>query len=427
VRLSLEEAIALGLENGTAIASKRAALAAAQEDLRAAKAGYYPSVSAGLAWTHLFEQPKSPDIEIPAFGTIPGSYVAASDPVGLSVDVSQTVTTFGKTKNGVKIAEEAVAQAGLALEEEKRKLVVLIKNAFYGYLLAVEVKAINEETFAGKQDALEVARARYAAGVVADFEVLRAESDLESFRSNVISAANSVRVALLNVQNALGIEGEDVDVQLVGALEKIPVEIDRDALIARALSAKYEILSFRKNVDILRARDRLNRSLRLPTLVAWANYQLSSGFDSSTGENLYFQADAWDGTLSAGLQLSVPVSVWFPWSKEAATNRKSEIQLQDLELQLQSLTSGIRLAVESSILKIAEEEAKIASGKKSVELAQRLYDSAVEQYESGYISSTDLRDAQIGLNGARLGYAQAVFGYNSNVLALMDAVGVSSF
>ena len=121
------------------------------------------------------------------------------------------------------------------------------------------------------------------------------------------------------------------------------------------------------------------------------------------------------------------VSVWFPWSKEASTNRKSQIQLQDLELQYQSVVSGVRLAVESSILKIAEEEAKIASGTKSVELAQRLYDSAVEQYESGYISSTDLRDAQLSLNGARLGYAQAIYGYNGNVLALMDAVGVSSF
>ena len=160
--------------------------------------------------------------------------------------------------------------------------------------------------------------------------------------------------------------------------------------------------------------------------MGWANYQLASGIDDN-GDDAYFQADAWDGTLSAGLQLSIPVSVWFPWSKEASTNRKSQIQLQDLELQYQSVVSGVRLAVESSILKIAEEEAKIASGTKSVELAQRLYDSAVEQYESGYISSTDLRDAQLSLNGARLGYAQAIYGYNGNVLALMDAVGVSSF
>jgi outer membrane protein TolC len=83
--------------------------------------------------------------------------------------------------------------------------------------------------------------------------------------------------------------------------------------------------------------------------------------------------------------------------------------------------------VESSILKIGEEQAKIASGEKSVELAQRLYEAAVEQYESGYISSVELKDAQLGLNGAKLAYAQAIYNYNRNVLDLMDVVGVADF
>jgi outer membrane protein TolC len=83
--------------------------------------------------------------------------------------------------------------------------------------------------------------------------------------------------------------------------------------------------------------------------------------------------------------------------------------------------------VETSILKIAEERAKIASGQKSVDLAQRLYEAAVEQYEGGYISSVELEDAQLRLNGAKLAYAQAIYNYNRNVLDLMDVVGVAEF
>ena len=340
--------------------------------------------------------------------------------------MSQTLTTFGKTSGAIRLAEEAVTQAGLALEEERRKLAIQIERAFYSYLLAKEVLAINEETFAGKEDALGVVRTRFQAGVVSDFEVLRVEADLESFRANVISAANGVRVALLNLRNAIGID-EQAEVELIGELAKIPVKLDRDRLVAQALAAKYELATFRKTMDILRAQERLNRSLRRPTLVAWANYKVQSGFDRTTGENLYFESGAWDGTLTAGVNLVVPVSAHLPWSKEAATLRKSGLQLQELELQYRDLTRGIRLAVESSILRIAEEEAKIASGRKSVALAQRLYDSAVIQYEGGYIASTELRDVQISLNAAKLGYTQAIFGYNQNVLALMDAVGVAGF
>jgi outer membrane protein TolC len=419
-RFTLEEAIAYGLQNSTSMKSKALAVEAAKQDLAAARSAFYPTVSAGASWTHLFE----PYMEFPGFGKI---YTSGYDPVTLSANLSQTIYSFGKLEGAVRLAAEGVAQAALDLAEETRKTVVLIKKAYYGYLLATEVLAINEQTMGRKQDALEVARLRYEAGLVADYEVLKAESDLESYRATVISAGNAVRVALLNVKNTLGIQEEDFSFELLGALEPLRVQIERKALLEQALARKYELLSFRKGMDVLAAQERLNRRLNKPTLAGFASYQLKSGFDAATGKNKYFAADAWDGSLTAGLSLSVPVSAYLPWSKESASIRKSVLQLENMKLQYQSLESGIRIAVESSILKIAEQEAKIASGTKSVELAQRLYESAEQQYQSGYISSADLKDAQLGLNGAQLAYAQAVFGYNQNLLELMDLVGVAEF
>jgi outer membrane protein TolC len=411
-RFTLEEAVGYGVQNSTSIRSKALALEAAKQDLAAARSAYYPSVSAGLTYTHLFEQPTQGPL-----------YLAATDPVALSANLSQTIYTFGKLKGGVKLTEEAVAQASLDLQEETRKTVVLIKKAFYGYLLALELQSINRDTLERKQEALEVARLRYNAGLVADYEVLRAESDLENYRATVISSENAVRVALLNVRNALGIREEGFEFELVGALEPLSIELDPKALLARALERKYDLRSFRKTMDILAVQGELNRSLALPTLAGFVGYSLKSGFDSATGKNEYFTAGAWDGTWTAGLSFNVPVSALLPWSRESAAVRKSALALQNMKLQYESLESGVRIAVESAILKIAEQEAKIASGRKSVALAKRLYESAGEQYRGGYISSTDLKDAQLGLNGAQLAYAQAVFGYNQNVLDLMDVVG----
>jgi outer membrane protein TolC len=174
---------------------------------------------------------------------------------------------------------------------------------------------------------------------------------------------------------------------------------------------------------VVKAQGELNRSLRLPTVAGSVGWSLKSGFDASSGANQWFTAGSWDGTWTAGLSLNVSASGFFPWSKESAALRKSALQLESLKLQYSGLESGVRIAVESTLLKIAEQEAKIASGRKSVELAGRLYESAEEQYRGGYISSTDLKDAQLGLNGAQMSLAQAVHGYNQNVLDLMDAVG----
>jgi len=419
-RFTLEQAIAYGLQNSASIKSKALALEAAKQDLAAARSGYYPSISASLTYSHLFPQPTQ------EVGPVT-YYLAATDPLSLSANLSQTLYTFGKLKAGVKLAEEGVAQAGLDLAEETRKTVVLIKRAYYAYLLATEVLAINEQTLGRKQDALEVAQKRYEAGLVADYEVLRAESDLESYRATVISSRNAVRIALLNVRNTLGIKEEEFSFELLGALEPLQVKLERKGLLELALARKYELLSFRKGMDIVAAQERLNRSLNKPTLAGFVSYQLASGFDAATGANEYFSADAWDGSLTAGLSLSVPVSAYLPWSKESAAIRKSALQLENLRLQYQSLESGVRIAVESGLLKVAEQEAKIASGRKSVELAQRLYESAEQQYLGGYISSIDLKDAQLGLNGAQLAYAQAIFEHNQNILELMDLAGVAEF
>ncbi len=411
-RFTLQEAIGYGVQNSTSIRSKALALEAAKQDLAAAHAAYYPSLSAGLTYTHLAPQPQSM-----------GFYLAASDPLGLSANLNQSIYTFGKLKSAVKLAEQAVAQAVLDLQEETRRTVVLIKRAFYGYLLALEVQRINRETLGRKEEALEVARLRYNAGQVADYEVLRAESDLENFRATVIGSDNAVQIALLNVRNALGIQEESFQFQLLGALEPLVFEPDRAALLARALEAKYELASFRGSQGLAAAQAQLNHSLALPTLAGFVGYSLDSGMYGS-GKNAWFDATRWTYQWTAGLSFSVPVSALFPWSKESASLRKSALQQENLKIQYSSLESGVRIALESAILSIAEQQARIASGRKSVTLAQRLYESADAQYRSGYISSTDLKDAQLGLNGAQLALAQAVFAYNQDVLDLMDVVGM---
>jgi outer membrane protein TolC len=429
--LTLDQAIELGLENSLTVKSKKNALESAQASLAGTKASIYPNLSANAGWMHLFEQPESPDIPVFDIGTglpngtdyLPGGYAAPQDPISVSIDVGQTIYTFGKVSNGLKLSEEAVSGAALDLEEERRTTVVQIKNAFYGYLLAREVQRINQETLESKREAFEVARERYDAGLISDFEVLNAESDLESFRSTVISADNGVLIALLGVKNVLGVEDE-VDLQLVGELEPIEVQIDREVLMARALSEKYDLRSLQKGIEIMEIQKQLDQSLRKPTVSGWFNYTLSSGMDAD-GKNDYFTWESWNHDWTAGIRIDIPISGYFPWSKETADLKRAQIDIEGMRVGLKTASNGIRLAVESAILKIAEEQAKIDSGKKSVALAERLYESALDQYRGGYISSMDLKDSQLALNGARLAYTQAVYSYNLNVLELMNAVGVS--
>ena len=418
LELTLEEAIGLGMANSSTIKARVLAVSKARADVQAARSGYFPSLSTTAAWTHYFE----------TFEPNYGVYTRATDPVTVSVDLGQSIFTFGKIRNGVRLAEEGLKSAGLSVAEEMRSLSIQIQRAFYGYLLAEEVVRINDETLAAKEEALEVARKKYAAGISSDFEVLQAEADVESFKPTVISARNQVKIILLTVKNLLGLdEEEDTKIIPVGALEHEPLDFQKEELVRTTLVNKYDLKSFAGKQRLAEIQKQVTQSSRLPTISGFLNYSLTSGVDSATGANRYWGTDAWDGTLSGGISVQIPVSSFIPWSKESANLRKSDLELEELRLGYESLVSGIKVSIESILLKLEEEKLKIASGKKGMELAQRLYDSAREQYARGVISSIDLKDAQLGLNSSQLAHIQTIYNYKKAVNDLMDAVGVDHF
>jgi outer membrane protein TolC len=433
LKLNLEEAVALGLKNSTAIQSKLLRIGAAEADLAAAKSAYYPNITAGATWTHKFEEiepvyvvyPVSID---PLSLSVSSAYPAGSDPLSLSLSLNQTIYAAGQLKNSVRLTEEALKISREALQEEKRNLIILIERAFYGYILAVKSVEINNETQQNKIETLEVTRKKYEVGIASDFEVLQAEADVESFRPIVIGTRNQVKFALLSVKNLLGLEGEEeLDVELTGSLEPESLTLDKETLLALALSNKFDLKSLKSAIILAEIQAELAKSANKPGINAFFSYSARSGVDPATGENKYWGEDSWDGTLTGGLSVQLPVSAWFPWSGERAERIKSGINVDDLKLNLSSLESAVRLNIENILLKIEEEKQKIASGKKSVDLAGRLYDSAVEQYARGLISSLELKDAQLGSNSAQLGYLQMIFNYKMAFIDLKEAVGVSRF
>jgi outer membrane protein TolC len=426
--LTLDEAVALGLENSADLKAARLALQAAQAQAAAARAAYYPSVSASADWGHNFDPAKSDDMVIPGWGTIPGQYLQASDPVSFSAEVNQPITTFGRTRYGVKLAEEGVKRARAGLEEDTRALVVEIKRAFHGYLLARRVEDVHRQTLEQKQEALDIARERYRGGMVPRFEVLSAESDLESFRPTLIAAENQVRLALLAVKDLLGIDtSREYRVELVGELEPDFRSFDRERLMETALSNNARLREYRLGRQSAAYQVELDRRRRRPVLSGFASYTLQSGYDAQTGENRYFEADAWDGSLTAGLAVQMQLSSLFSWSAEAAQVRKSRLDLEALDVTAGSIRSGIRLSIENLLLRLAEQRATIGSMRTAVDLASSLYESARERYENGLIARSELRTAQVDLNNARLGYYNAVYEQLAVVYDLADAVGVSGF
>lgn len=428
LKLNLEEAIALGLSNSTAMQSKLIAVDSSRAGVKAAKSGYYPGLSASVNWTHYFAQSKSPTVSFlvgPDTLIAPGAYIFAQDPVTVMFDLTQPIYTFGRIKHGVQLATEGLHLAKMDLSEEERSLIVEIKRAFYGYLLAGEFVSVQEETLTQREDALRVAQERYEAGLVPDFEVLSAESDAENFKPEVISALNQVELALLAVMDLLNItDTEDYEIVLVGELNPVYFQFERQPLVDEAIENNYNLRQYRSSINFAQYQESLKRDEKKPFIGSFANYKLNSTFNTTTGANDYTN---WDDILSVGVNVSIPLSALIPYSREYAEQSKASLDLAELRTNLNTIESSIKIGIDGILLKINEEEAKIKSSEKAVELASRLYDSASERFANGLLTRIELKEAEIRLNSARVGYLKSVFNYMNALFDLMDIVGLYEF
>jgi len=428
LRLTLEEAIGLGIKNSSTIQSKGIAIGSAKAATAATKAARYPSLALTGTWTRLFQKPSRVSFFDPSGGLIGTTgFQVALNPLALSFDLNQPIYTFGKIKNSIQKNEKGTEAAEMDLKEETRKLAVEIKKVFYGYILAKEVVKINEETLKFKEETLDAARKKYEVGIVSDFEVLQAESDVANFHPQLISSRNQVRFALLAVMDLLNLKEEDdqeFDVELIGELKPEYYSLDKQEIFRKALDNKYEIQSFQKGMEVAEFQTKLVRSADKPTFSAFGNLTFQSQIDAATGKDIYWGQGSWrtDGRIGAVAQ--VPISALLPWSKEHADKTKDQLDFEQMRLSLSTIESGTKLNIENLLLKLEEAKAKIASIDKSVELMSRLYRTTRERYGLGLVSNIELRDAEMNLNGAQLGRVQAIYDYTVTFISLLDAVGV---
>jgi outer membrane protein TolC len=128
-----------------------------------------------------------------------------------------------------------------------------------------------------------------------------------------------------------------------------------------------------------------------------------------------------------GVNVSIPLSALLPYSQEYAEKVQSSLDVAELRSNLSSKENTIRIGIDGILLTIREQEAQIKSSEKTEELASRLYESAAEQFANGLITRLELKDAEIRLNSARIGYLTAVFNYIQALYDLLNAVGLYEF
>lgn len=187
--ITMDQAIAMAQKYRWELIQADYKVRVAQAALRVAKAGYAPtlSVGAGYNWK--------------------GSSLGSIDKDDWSLvgglswnlwDGGSTQAAVKKAKEGVKVAQEQLLQARESVELE-------VRQDYLNILSYKEQIRATEAAVAQAEEAYKIAAVRYSSGVGINLDVLDAELQLNTARTNYITALYNYNIGLATLEHAMGI------------------------------------------------------------------------------------------------------------------------------------------------------------------------------------------------------------------------------
>jgi outer membrane protein TolC len=317
---------------------------------------------------------------------------------------------------GGQIHAAIKASEYLAQSQEWRKQATLnglefdAKKAYYDCLLARAIVRVAQESVVTFQRHKADAQQMLDVGLVSNFELLRAKTELGAREADTVAAKNAVRLAIENLRRILALP-EDIPVQLAGKMEWTPVTDPLGELLTQAYAKRPELLALEKAIAAADQNVRRTKGEYLPRVAATVDWSNMSGGGSMA-------PDGW--TFAIGAE----------WELYAGGRRKHDVleskaQKSGLEHQLEDVRRLIELDVRAAYIQMEDAVARIRQEKGTVELGREGLRLSQLRFQEGVGTQVETLDAQLALTNAETMLVKAVHDYAVAHAAIERAVARS--
>ena len=164
---------------------------AQQESVKVARGDYWPTLNA-VGGYEVRKRSFSHDLD----ATLDGWFVGAQS--------SWAIFDGRATAGRVAQARSQAEQARLTLLNEQLSVEVEVRQTYSSYQEASELVEASAKTVEQAEEAVRQAHARYAAGTATELDVLSAQVDLTTARTNQLEANYNYNVAVASLRRAMG-------------------------------------------------------------------------------------------------------------------------------------------------------------------------------------------------------------------------------
>lgn len=447
--LTFEDAIRLALQRNPGLRAAQENRQRAQDRVGEARASALPQVSASGSYT--IQGPVT-SFEIPGENGTTESITL--NPRATSrglLSASLDTDLWGRQRSQRRIAQFGVRAADRVVDREENDLVFDVQSAYLETLRSQALVRVSADAVAAAGEQLRVAQAQFRAGVVPEFDVLRANVQVENLRQNQIAAENRERVAEAGLIEVLGIE-PTTRLELTPLVPPVPTahlevppapgvapaqpppaqpappaqamprgevppslaaEFPRELgpALVLAYARRPELQTFEANIRQAQERVSFERKARRPNAVINGNYHYTP---DATG----FAANRTSWDVTANLSISV-----FDSGLIKSRIRGAQDELDVLTAQRDQSRQAVAREVRAALLNLQEAETRRTSTAANTDQAREALRIARVRYQAGVSTTVEVTDAEVALTQAQTNQVNAEYDVLSARAAVLRSLG----
>ncbi|MGN0867287.1 MAG: TolC family protein [Oligosphaeraceae bacterium] len=390
LKLTLEEAQKIALEQNPTLAQVQTSLESALAAWESARSAYLPSVDAQAGITRRRDVATRPlrdyDNNTLYEAGLSASYLVFD---GFARRYRLLAARLGQ--------DMAVADC----DDARRLLEEQVSYAFYQVLQAQNTMEIRQQDAAFNRQLEEDARKKHEYGTAKLSEVLNFQYQVQSAEADTIVARNSWKTAWVALGALLSVQEEQIweNMELVPPREENPAEVFPaiGTVLDYALAHRPDLQNARREVENAELAVKEAQAQWYPQVRAFANYGFSR--DHSAHFNRHY-----DRTVNFGLTASWNL---FDGLNTQAAIRQAEAKLLSSQKGLAAQEDTLKSEVRQSYVSLQAAVEVLKKENSLLEVATRIRDLVREEYLGGTATITRLNEVQTNLTNTSLARSNA--------------------
>jgi outer membrane protein TolC len=407
-KITLDEAIKQSISNNNQLQSAVYDVSKAEADVDEAFGYALPRVDLSANFTRyilpmqFFFNAGALGAQQPGQPAMGGSFIEASldNAIDARIDVSQTIFNSAVFRS-ISASDNYYDAAVMNLNVKVDELVFNVKTSYYQALLQKESYELVKSSKTNAETNFKDIKVLFDEGLIAEYDMIRAEVQVENFVPQLISAENEYENAKNNLKVIMGMDpNEKIDLtdDLASFKDDYSDEYKIEEVEGEILTSNPQLAALTMQKEVNKDFIAVYESEYLPTLSAFGNYSVqgqSDDFNFPTAR-----------TSQVGLKLQMNL---FSGLQTNAKVEKAELDLMKTTSQEKLVELNLKSQVKNLVNRIQSSQKQLESNKRNLSQAERGYEIAKIRYEEGIGSLLEINDSDLAFRTAKINNLRTKF------------------